>query len=112
MKVQEGDERVQVQHVDDIEDLFTGDDEDDHSGSEADAEGEPAEAEHEPVASDDPINMVKDHGMEENDLSGKNRRRSFTISKTSKSHPRRRLSMVAEDEEVLRTPIPPMDIQI
>ena len=114
VKVRESDDRVHVQHIDDIEDLFAEDDEDedDHSGSEADAEGEPADADQEPVPSDDPLNMLKDHGMVEKESSGKNRRRSFTISKTSKSHPRRRLSMVAEDEEVLRTPIPPMVIHI
>ena len=108
VKVRDGDDRVLVQHLDDIEDLFAEDDEDNCSGSEADAEVEHVEAEPvELVASDDPLNMRKDHGMVE-----KNRRRSFTISKTSKSYPRRRLSMVKEDEEVLRTPIPPMVITI
>ena len=111
VKVKEGDHRVQVQHLDDIEDLFTEDDRDDCSGSDgSDAEAEEEHVEAKPVASDDPANIRKDHGLDDSLLKG--RRRSFTISKTSKSHPRRRLSMVKEDEEVLRTPIPPMVIHI
>ena len=113
VKVRDGDDRVHVQHLDDIEDLFAEDDEDDYSGSEADAEVEHVEAEPvEPAPSDDPVNMRKDHGMVDKDSSAKDRRRSFTISKTSKSYPRRRLSMVKEDAEILRTPIPPIVIQI
>ena len=110
VKVREDYDRVHVQHLDDIDDLFSDDDEDDvNSGSEGEADsGEPVPV---IVESDHPDNMRNDYKMVDKDSSQKNRRRSFTISKTSKSFPRRRLSMVYEqNEEVLRTPIPPVVI--
>lgn len=100
VKVRESDDRAQVQHLDEIEELFSDDNDDDSSEDETESV---VAAPVEPTESDDPANMRKDHGMVD-------RRRSFTISKSSKSHPRRRLSMV--EEEVLRTPIPPMVISI
>ena len=100
VKVRESDDRAQVQHLDEIEELFSDENDDDSSEDETESvAAEPVE----PAESDDPANMRKDHGMVD-------RRRSFTIGKSSKSHPRRRLSMV--EEEVLRTPIPPVVISI
>ena len=99
-KVREEDERVQVQHLDEIDDLFRADDSgEDDSDEEAVSNSITTE---EPV--DHPDNMKQDH-----------RRRSMSLRRQSGLHPTRRLSLVAEEESdnsLLRTPIPPLVIQV
>ena len=95
-KVNEEDERVHVQHLDDIDDLFNADESDDDGEEVIVDESVSTE-----VAADHPDNAKMDH-----------RRRS---RRQSGIFPKRRLSLVEEDDEnssLLRTPIPPLLIQV
>ena len=98
-KVNENDERVQVQHLDEIDELFRADDTDDED-SEEDAVDNSVVAEE---TSDHPDNARKDH-------------RRSNSRRQSSLHPTKRLSMVEEADEsnssFLRTPIPPLLIQV
>ena len=107
VKVHEGDDRVQVQHLDDIPDLFTDDESDADSVSSA-----PDQQQQPPPPFDDHPDHA-DNDLAEDASYKKNRRRSSLL----RSHPvPKRLSIVEEESEaensVLRTPIPPLLIQV
>ena len=94
------DERVQVQHLDEIDDLFRADDSGEDDSDEEAVSNSITTEEH----VDHPDNMKQDH-----------RRRSMSLRRQSGLHPTRRLSLVAEEESdnsLLRTPIPPLLIQV
>ena len=96
-KVNENDDRIQVHHLDDIEELFRADDTDEEDSEEEAVNNSVANEE----SSDHPDHAKKDHRR-------KSRRQSGL-------HPMRRLSMVEEADEnssLLRTPIPPLVIQL
>ena len=96
IKVTEEDERVHVQHLDDIDDLLKPEDAEEDSDEESVDEAVSSE-----VLADHPDNAKMDHRR-------KSRRQSGFL-------PKRRLSLVEEDDEnssLLRTPIPPLVIQV
>ena len=98
-KVREEDDRVQVQHLDEIDDLFRADDSGEDDSDEEDVSTSITTEE----PADHPDNMKQDH-----------RRSSTSSRRQSGLHPKRRLSLVAEaaEESFLRTPIPPLLIQV
>ena len=126
VKVRDGDNRVQVEHLEDIQDLFS-EDEDEESAEEGEKDKKdehPGENDIPPA--DHPDNARKDHDVStyndfpansfSSDDSVKSSRRS---SRRSSSYflARRNLSMVEEadseaESSILRTPIPPLVIHI
>ena len=105
-KVREQDERVQIQHLDEIEDLFRADNSDEEEDDSDDEEAGVDQSIAAEVAPDHPDNARKDH-----------RRSSVALRRQSGLHPKRRLSLVPEadnesDSSLLRTPTPPLVIQV
>ena len=126
VKVRDGEDRVQVEHLDDIDDLLS-DDEDEESADDGDNEEKDENTGNNDIpAPDHPDNARKDHdestsiNFAANPLSSEDSVKSSRRSSRRSSNnfqARRNLSMVEEadseaESSILRTPIPPLVIQI